>query len=557
MTQSTTVSAQDISTQGSRRQWLTAARALTQSGMLTPPGPLTLGRIINRYWQHGNTAATLFGVAAARYPNRSAIIDDSGAITYAELYRDAGALASHLCAQKRPKSVAIICRNHRGFFQALAATAMTGAETISINTELPAIQLATLLTRHAPDALIYDEEFADAIAAGNFGGTQVVVGGPARTETSVPTLMSIVETSSRFRHRVWRSGKFTLLTSGTTGLAKGVPRSVRLWGVVQLAVSGTATVPLRSRDVVVVGPPFFHGFGLLAAIGVISAGGTVVCRSRFDAATMVDDMARHRATVLFAVPTMLQHILDVEPSAAEKSIHLRCAVTGAAPITSVTVQRFQDRFGNVLVNGYGSTEAGVVTTATPDELRRFPSTVGKAALGVSIRIVDEAGALVPTGNSGRIFVRGPLEYAGYTRDTRSPAPTKVVIDGFVDTGDVGYVNSEGLLFLAGRSDDMIVSGGENVFPGEVEDILVRYPSIKDAIVVGVSDERFGQVLQAFVVTTNNEMVDPDALKLHLRASLERYKIPKQFITIDAIPRNPSGKVLRSKLLELAASGENA
>ncbi|MFW0792166.1 AMP-binding protein [Gordonia sp. CPCC 205333] len=555
MNQSNT-SAQDISTRGSRRQWLTAAVALIRSGMLAPPSPLVLARIVNRYWQHGNTAATLFGIAAARYPDRSAVIDDAGAISYAELYRDAGALASHLCAKRRPKSVAIICRNHRGFFEALAATAMTGAETIAINTELPAIQLATLLTRHAPDALIYDEEFADAIAAGSFGGTQVIVGTSAR-ESTVPTLLSTTKSPSRYRHRVWRSGKYTLLTSGTTGLAKGVPRSVRLWGVVQLAVSGTATVPLRSRDVVVVGPPFFHGFGLLAAIGVISAGGTVVCRSRFDAATVLDDMARHRATVLFAVPTMLQHILDAEPSASERSINLRRAVTGAAPVTSVTVRRFQNRFGNVLVNGYGSTEAGVVTTATPDDLCRFPSTVGKAALGVSIRIIDEAGDMAPPGESGRIFVRGPLEYAGYTRDTRSPTPTKVVIDGFVDTGDVGYINSQGLLFLAGRSDDMIVSGGENVFPAEVEDIIVRYPSIKDAIVVGVSDERFGQVLKAFVVTTDNEAVDPESLKLHLRASLERYKVPKQFVTIDAIPRNPSGKVLRSKLMELGESKENA
>ncbi|MFT3881770.1 MAG: AMP-binding protein [Gemmatales bacterium] len=436
----------------------------------------------------------------------------------------------------------ILCRNHRGFLVALAAAAQTGADIVSINTEVPAQQLDALLARHRPDVLIHDSEFSGAIAASDWSGTAIL----ADPDAADGSLWSILRNPPRPVSPSRLSGKFVLLTSGTTGLAKGVPRKVSMWGILQVTATGVSHVDLRPGDVAYVGPPFFHGFGLLGCLGVVAIGGTVVCRRRFDAAQMLDDMHRRHVNVLIAVPVMLQRLValpDLEEKA--KGLRLRVALTGAAPITTATVRAFQKVFGNILVNGYGSTEAGIVSIASPSDLAQAPGSAGRPGLGVSIRIVGDDGIPVPIGSSGRIVVRGPLDYDGYTPDQAMKVSAKSIIDGHVDTGDLGHFDHDGLLFIDGRSDDMVVSGGENIFPREVEDALTSHPEIDDAVALGVDDAEYGQVLNAYVVSGRDLSVDE--IKAHLRTRLERYKVPKAFIRIDAVPRNASGKVLRSDL----------
>nr|WP_296766042.1 AMP-binding protein [Rhodococcus sp. (in: high G+C Gram-positive bacteria)] len=521
--------------------------------MLSPVSPSAAAHIVRGVWRHGASVATLFAIAAARFPDRAAIIDDDGPICYAELYRQSIALAHNLGTgtDGHPNSVAVLCRNHRGFVLGVAAAGQTGAEIISINTELPDAQLAAVLDRHAPDVLLYDDEYTDAVRSSGFAGHAICVdSSDAHDGRSLgSTIASAATTNPR---RVWKTGKFTLLTSGTTGLAKGVPRSIKPWGIAQLAATGCARIGMRSNDVVLVCPPFFHGFGIAALLGGVTAGATVVCHRRFDPAVVAEDLVRHRVTVLYAVPAMVQRLLGISAARGGSSTHsLRIAVTGAAPITGTTVRRFHDAFGPILVNGYGSTEAGVVSLATVSDLVDAPSTVGTAALGVSIRITADDGASLPVGQTGRILVRGPLEYRGYTPDENSLTAAKLVVDRHVDTGDIGHLDDAGRLFLAGRSDDMIVSGGENVFPGEVEEVVASHPAVTDVVVLGVADDEFGQVLQAFVVLTTDVELDADDLKAHVRQRLERYKVPKRFIVIDQIPRNASGKVLRRNLDDAA------
>nr|WP_234974283.1 AMP-binding protein [Williamsia sterculiae] len=485
--------------------------------------------------------STLYAIAAVRWPDRVAVLDDDGELTYDELYRHAMALAVDVRHRngRRPSTMAVLCRNHRGFVIGVCAAAMTGAEVISVNTELPSRQLAALIVRHRPEVLVLDEDFLLEVDA--YRGVLVSV-----DSLSTPGVPSGVARDTVSR----RAGRITLLTSGTSGLAKGVPRTITAWGVAQLAGTGAARVGLRHDDIIEVAPPFFHGFGLLAVLGAAAVGATVVCHRRFDSATVLDDLVRHRVSVLVAVPVMVQRVLaDPGVAAAADRHHLRIAVTGAAPITNTTVREFQRRFGPILINGYGSTEAGLVSVSSMDELVETPDTVGTPALGVTIRIVDDADHAVPIGRSGRIVVRGPLKYSGYTPDATTPALTdKAVVDGFVDTGDVGYLDARGRLFLCGRSDDMIVSGGENVFPGEVEDALSTHPAIAEAVVVGVDDREFGQVLHAFVVHRPGEPVGTEELTQHLRRRLERYKVPKRFEVVDEIPRNAGGKVLRHQLI---------
>ncbi|MBF6412937.1 AMP-binding protein [Nocardia cyriacigeorgica] len=541
------------------RQWGSAIPAVLASGMLAPVGPRKAAALARSFYRYGPTPAMLLAATAIRHPDKIAIIDDSGQLTYRQLQLRAEAIAAALFAAcpAPPRSVGIICRNHRGFAEALAAGAQLGAELIFINTELPAAQLHAIVARHNPDVLIYDDEYAATVADSGFAGVRVLAWCEPDTEPAgLPTLDDMAARSNPAPPRVRHAVKLTLLTSGTTGLAKGVPRAVKPTAIVTLTLTAMAILRLRSTDRVLVAPPFFHGFGLLSLLGPLALGGTAICRRRFDAATALDDIARHQISVVLAVPVMLQRLLAAagETDTAAAREHLRIMVTGAAPISPTTISKLIETFGPIVVNGYGSTEAGLVTIATPADLVAAPDTIGRTALGVSVRILRADRTEAAPGEIGEIFVRSGLEYTGYTPDPAAKVSTKEVVDGHVSTGDMGHFDAQRRLFIDGRADDMIVSGGENVFPGEVEDRLATHPAITDAVVIGVPDAEFGQVLNAFVVLgPAAEVPSEDELKQHVREGLERYKVPKRFVVLDEIPRNASGKVLRAKLHAAAGS----
>ncbi|WP_020673904.1 AMP-binding protein [Amycolatopsis nigrescens] len=540
------------------RQWATAMPAIVRSGVLAPVGPRAALAMIRGFRQFGPTPAMLLAASAIRYPDRVAVIDETGQLTYRELQQRCERIAAGLFAAAPipPRSVGILCRNHRTFLEAVGAGAQLGAELIFINTELPPQQLQAILRRHNPDILIYDDEYAATVEDAEIGGLRVLAWQESDAALSTAlTMEHLARQHNPAPPPVRRAVKLTLLTSGTTGLAKGVPRAINPLAIMLLTVTAMATVRLRPSDRVLVAPPFFHGFGLLGALGPLALGATAICRRRFDAAAALADIDRYRVTVLMAVPVMLQRLLAA-PGAGPRS-SLRVILTGAAPITASTISAVIDTFGPILANGYGSTEVGLVSIATPDDLTATPNTVGRRALGVSVRILRADNSVAAPGETGRVFVRTGLEYTGYTPDPSAAVSTKEIVDGHVDTGDMGHFDATGRLFIDGRSDDMIVSGGENVFPGEVEDRLAAHPDITDAVVVGVADDEFGQVLHAFVVTRPGAPgLSDDELKQHVRAGLERYKVPKRFLVLDEIPRNASGKVLRTKLYERTAHGND-
>lgn len=537
----------------SLRQWLSALPAIAASGMLAPVGPRKAVALARSFHRYGPTPAMLLAATAIRHPDKVAIIDDSGQSTYGQLQQRAEAIAAALFARSAtpPNSVAVICRNHRGFAEAMAAGAQLGAELIFVNTELPHRQLQAILARHNPDVLIYDDEYDDAVEQAGYRGLRVLAWCEAGTRpAALPTLDELAVQHHPAPPRVRRAVTLTLLTSGTTGLAKGVPRAVKPRAIVLLTMTAMAIVRLRSTDRVLVAPPMFHGFGLLSLLGPLTLGATAICRRRFDAATALDDIARHRVTVAMAVPVMWQRMLahPALSDTASARAALRLVVTGAAPISPTTVAALIAAFGPIVVNGYGSTEAGLVTIATAPDLVEAPDTVGRTALGVSVRVLRRDRSEAALGETGEIFVRSGLEYTGYTPDTTVRVSAKEIVDGHVSTGDMGHFDARRRLFIDGRADDMIVSGGENVFPGEVEDRLAAHPDIAEAVVIGVPDAEFGQVLHAFIVLGADAAVPTeDELKRHVRDGLERYKVPKRFIVLDEIPRNASGKVLRNEL----------
>jgi fatty-acyl-CoA synthase len=313
-------------------------------------------------------------------------------------------------------------------------------------------------------------------------------------------------------------------------------------------VGPTATILTRTRlragDAVLVAPPLFHGFGLITFALAVLLRSPVVLRRRFEAEATLAAIDAHRVGCAVAVPAMLQRIVRL-PQAVRARYDLstlHTLLSGAAPLSPALTTALLDRFGDVLYNGYGSSEIGIGAVATPADLRAEPGTVGRPALGVPIRILDESGRPVARGVTGNVFAGGPLVFGGYTE-----GGSKDIVDGLMSTGDRGHFDAAGRLHIDGRADDMILSGGENVYPQEVENTLALHPGIAEAAVVGTADPEFGQRLIAYVVPQPGTAPSADELGRHVRNNLARYKVPREFVFLDELPRSPTGKLLRRQL----------
>ena len=267
--------------------------------------------------------------------------------------------------------------------------------------------------------------------------------------------------------------------------------------------------------------------------------------------TVLDDVAAHRASAVFVVPVMLQRILELP--AAERShdtSSLRIVAASGSALGVPLVRRALAELGPVLYNLYGSTEVSWVSIATPDELARTPSTAGRPPLGTRLAVLDDDGEPVPPGAVGRVFVGNGMLFDGYTRAGES----KEVLDGLMSTGDLGHLDADGLLHLDGRSDDMVVSGGENVYPGEVEDVIAAMDGVREVKVVGVPDVQFGARLAAYVVGEGSGAPDPDAVRAHVKQRLARFSVPRDVIILDELPRNATGKVVARELPDPTGGG---
>jgi acyl-CoA synthetase (AMP-forming)/AMP-acid ligase II len=271
---------------------------------------------------------------------------------------------------------------------------------------------------------------------------------------------------------------------------------------------------------------------------------TIVLRSRFDPEQTLRTIEATRATALVAVPVMLQRILDLPETVRRgyDTSSLRIAALSGSALPATLATAFMDEFGDILYNLYGSTEASWVTIATPADLRAHPDTAGTPPPGTKVAILDEAGRPVPPGTTGRIFAANELLFAGYTS-----GETREMRDGLMSLGDVGHLDADGRLFVRGRDDDMIVSGGENVFPAAIEEVLEKLPQVREVAVVGVPDDDFGQRAAAYIVLRDGETLDADAVRAHVREHLARFAVPRDVHFLDALPRNATGKILRRAL----------
>jgi acyl-CoA synthetase (AMP-forming)/AMP-acid ligase II len=527
------------------------ARILAEADVIRLVRPDKLARMAATLMRWGRGPAAGYLTAATVCPDEPAIADDLGTLTFGQLDRRTNALADSLARAGvgEGDGIGIMCRNHRGFVEATVAAAKLGADSLYLNTAFAGPQLTEVVKRERPTALIYDEEFGGLLEGAGEGRLRFVAWHDSdRTEDT--TLDELIAAGSeRAPKPPERVGKTVILTSGTTGSPKGANRASPQ--SLDPAISLLSKIPLKRRQTTHIAAPLFHSWGFAHFTIGLLLNSTLVLRRRFDPEDALAAVAQSRADSLVVVPVMMQRILALPPEIRAKydtsSLSIVAASGSALPGDLAT--EWMDEFGDTLYNLYGSTEVAWATIASPAEMRAAPGTAGTSPRGTVVRLYDELGAPVPEGQTGRIFVANELLFEGYTG-----GGTKEEIGGLMATGDVGRFDSAGRLFVEGRDDEMIVSGGENVFPKEVEDLLARHDAVSEAAAIGVDDAEFGQRLLAFVVLKPGAAATEVDLKAYVKANLARYKVPREIRFIDELPRNATGKVVKRELKSTASPG---
>jgi fatty-acyl-CoA synthase len=520
-------------------------KVLVETGVARPVRPdrlLGMGLSLARY---GVTPAAGWAAAAAARPDAIALVDELGALTFQELNRASSTIALGLrdTGIGEADVVGVLLRNSRWMPLTLSALAKVGADAVLLNTGFAGPQLADVLGREGARAIIYDEEFTGLLedTVESVPDLIRIVGWQDGNDESQPTLAALAETPRRYLPRPTHRSRQVILTSGTTGSPKGASRSL---DGIEPAAAFLSGIPLRARETTVIACPLFHTWGL-AHLGMsLLLQSTVVLSRKFDPEGTLRLIQDQRASALVAVPVMLQRMLELDEKIRRRydTSSLRIVAVSGSALRGDLSSNFMDAFGDVVYNLYGSTEVAYATVAGPADLRAAPGTAGRPVMGTTLRLLDSDGKEVPTGEVGRIFVGNPMLFEGYTG-----GGDKDRVDGLAASGDLGRFDAFGRLFVEGRDDEMIVSGGENVFPAEVEDLLAAHPDIVEAAVVGVEDDKMGQRLKAFVVTSGD--VSEQALKDHVKQHLAAYKVPREVVFLDELPRNATGKVLKRELVE--------
>jgi fatty-acyl-CoA synthase len=492
-------------------------------------------------------------VNARRTPNGVAIIDDDGEVTFKELDDAANSVANGLLALgvRSGDGLALLIRNHRWFLIALYGAAKVGVRLILLNSEFSGPQIKEVSEREGAKLIIHDDEYTKAVSAADpeLGKLRALPTNPDNDEPSESTDETLADLIARSRPtpppKATAHSKIIILTSGTTGTPKGANRSLPP----SLAPIGgiLSHVPFRSGEVTSLPAPMFHALGFLHATLAMMLGSTLVLRRKFKPANVLADIEKHKVTAVVVVPVMLSRVLDALDGMERKPdlSSLRIVFVSGSQLGAELATRALKDLGPVIYNLYGSTEIAFATIARPKDLSINPATVGPVVKGVKVKLFDDNGIEVPQGEVGRIFVGNTFPFEGYTG-----GGGKAIIDGLMSSGDVGYFDEHGLLYVSGRDDEMIVSGGENVFPAEIEDLISGHPEVIEATALGVEDKDWGHRLRAFVVKAEGASVDEDAIKAYVRDHLARYKVPREVVFLDELPRNPTGKILKRELRDL-------
>jgi fatty-acyl-CoA synthase len=490
---------------------------------------------------------------ARRTPDRAAVVDEEGELSYQDLDEAVHAVANGLIEKgvRGGDGVAILARNHRWFLIANYGAARAGARIILLNSEFSGPQIKEVSEREGAKVIIYDDEYTQAVSKADppLGKLRALGVNPDAEEPSGSTDETLAELIARSSKapapKPRKHASIIILTSGTTGTPKGANRSTPptlapVGGILSL-------VPFKAGEVTSLPAPMFHALGYLHATIAMFMGSTLVLRRKFKPPLVLEDIEKHKVTAMVVVPVMLSRILDALEKMETKPdlSSLRIVFISGSQLGAELATRALKDIGPVIYNMYGSTEIAFATIARPEDLEINAATVGPVVRGVKVKLLDDNGNEVRQGEVGRIFVGNAFPFEGYTGGGH-----KQIIEGLMSSGDVGYFDEHGLLYVSGRDDEMIVSGGENVFPAEVEDLISGHPEVIEATAIGVEDKDWGHRLRAFVVKKQDASVDEDAIKVYVRDHLARYKVPREVVFLEELPRNPTGKILKRELREM-------
>lgn len=501
-------------------------------------------------WGPGIPSAV--GVAAARYPNQKAIIDDAGEMTWSEVRDEINRLTQGLKDRglEAGDSVALLCRNHRHVVIAAGAIIQAGGRILMLNTMASSSQLGELTAREDAKMVILDQEFLDI--AENVDRDKLILAWvdderPSKAGGSptddIPSLAGIAQGQPTKDHpKPPEPGSIVIFTSGTTGLPKGAKRKEP--DDLKPLLTFFGSIPYRGNKTVIIAAPLFHSWGLINLGFGLSTVPTYVLRRRFDAVQVIKDIEKYKADVLVVVPQMIQRLVDVAPEIREATdtSSLRITASSGSALAGDLANRFMDLYTDSLYNFYGATETGWVTIASPQQLREAPGTAGTPPYRTTVLILDHNGNEVPQGETGVIHVGNDIAFGGYTDGN-----TKTFSKGLMGTGDLGYFDEKGRLFVSGRDDDMVISGGENVFPSELEDALIDHPRVFDVVVTGIPDEDWGQCLVAYIVVREGESLTEPEIIAYAKERVARFAVPRRMMFVEELPRNPTGKIMKHHL----------
>jgi acyl-CoA synthetase (AMP-forming)/AMP-acid ligase II len=528
---------------------LEAAVILAQRGVLRPVRPDKLVREGLAFRRWGSSMAAAYVIRAIDSPNGIAIITEERELTFAEVDSRTNALARNLAGLgvRETDRVGVLCRNGNEFVEAVVACSKLGADVLLLNTSFSATELTNVVRRDHPRLLVHDAEFTSLLESAGVEVQTVIGRSEGDANGSTPTLEELSTSGDASPlDPPEHESRSVVLTSGTTGTPKGA-KIARPENIEPLAWL-LRRVPLNAGSTYLIAAPMFHAHGYGQFSGGAGLGCTLVLTPHFDPEQTLAAIQQHRVEAMAIVPVMLKRIMEL-PAQVRRSYDtssLRIVLSSGSALPAGLSTSFMDECGPVLYNLYGSTEVAWATIATPEDLLDAPGTAGRPPPHTRLEILDSEGRPLPAGETGRIFVGHEMLFEGYTDGSRRDT----VGSGLMTAGDLGHLDAEGRLFVDSREDDMIVSGGENVYPGEVEAVLGEHPDIEEIAVIGVEDEQFGERLVAFAVARHDSALTEESLKAYAKDKLARYKVPRELRLVDELPRNALGKVLKKKLREM-------
>jgi fatty-acyl-CoA synthase len=522
-------------------------KTLFDAGAMDARSPIALGKALPWLIGRGPSLGIATQINATAVGDKVAIHDRNGSETWKELDSRANQVAHALLESgvKPGDRLALLLRNGREMSEAALGAQKIGVVCCPLNTWAKPKELKVTMEQADPKVLIYDKLHSEQVEKCDTAGIELISVGDEGEEVKDSTpfekwISHAPEKAPAPFTRDRGSARVVIHTSGTTGTPKGAQRDASAAGLGALA-NLISVVPYRRDDIVYCPAPLFHSFGLATFTFATGLGATMVMPQQFDPEDSLRQIEEYKATAASFVPVMIQRILRLDDDVKKKYdlSSLRIVMASGSAMSPELRNAAMDLFGDVLYDLYGSTEIGWVTIARPEDMRKHDKTVGKPVPGIDVAVFSKEGEKLPTNETGELFVKSNMLFEGYTS-----GEAKDEREGYMSIGDLGHLDDDGYLFIEGRADDMVVIGGENVYPIEVEEIIESMSGVDEAAVLGVTDDEYGEVLAAFVVGSVSE----DDVISNCKEELASYKVPKRVEVLDELPRTSTGKVLKRELV---------